>query len=111
VGLDLLDLYRGRLSFRRVCAVIAHLPDDAAVWRAVSPNAGWTRPEVLLAALERRVTLLWATVATALGGKVTDTDIAAPLDLDQPSAATPTGHESEPVTKSLRQIALWMRNG
>ncbi|WP_202919492.1 hypothetical protein [Saccharothrix deserti] len=108
-GVDLLDLYRGTLSYRRVCALVANLPDDAAVWRATGPDAGWTRPEVLLAALERRVTLLWATVATALGGKVTDSGIAAPLDL---GATTPTrspaGGEPEPEVRSLREIALWM---
>ncbi|NUT47322.1 MAG: hypothetical protein HOV94_08420 [Saccharothrix sp.] len=109
MGLDLLDLYRGRLSFRRVCAVVAHLPDDAAVWRATGPDAGWTRPEVLLAALERRVTLLWATVATALGGKVTDADVTAPLDLGDTAPPAPAGGEPEPETKSLREIALWMR--
>ncbi|MFD1048207.1 hypothetical protein ACFQ1S_23030, partial [Kibdelosporangium lantanae] len=32
IGVDLLDLYRGRLSFRRVCALVEHLPEDAAVW-------------------------------------------------------------------------------
>ncbi|ONI92477.1 hypothetical protein ALI22I_03490 [Saccharothrix sp. ALI-22-I] len=109
MGLDLLDLYRGTLSFRRVCAVVAHLPDDAAVWRATGPDAGWTRPEVLLAALERRVTLLWATVATALGTKVSDADVAAPLDLGDTAPPSQAGGEPEPEVRSLREIALWMR--
>ncbi|XVV05327.1 hypothetical protein ACQPW3_08025 [Actinosynnema sp. CA-248983] len=109
-GVDLLDLYRGTLSYRRVCALVAHLPDDAAVWRAAGPDAGWTRPEVLLAALERRVTLLWATVATALGGKVSEDDVAAPLDVTSGSApAAAAGGEPGPKVKSLREIALWMR--
>ncbi len=89
--------------------MVAHLPDDAAVWRATGPDAGWTRPEVLLAALERRVTLLWATVVTALGGKVTDADIAAPLDLGDTTPPAPAGGEPQVETKSLREIALWMR--
>ncbi|MBB5804550.1 hypothetical protein F4560_004318 [Saccharothrix ecbatanensis] len=110
-GLDLLDLYRGGLSFRRVCAVVAHLPDDAAVWRATGPDAGWTRPEILLAALERRVTLLWATVATALGTKIGDADVAAPLALGTATPVAQPRAEPEPETKSLREIALWMRGG
>jgi hypothetical protein len=92
-----------------VCAVVAHLPDDAAVWRATGPDAGWTRPEVLLAALERRVALLWATVATALGTKVGDADVASPLDLGDTAPPPPAGGEPRPETKSLREIALWMR--
>jgi hypothetical protein len=70
-----------------VCAVVARLPDDAAVWRATGPDDGWTRPEVLLAALERRVTLLWATIVTALGAKATEDDGTGPLD----RLITPTG--------------------
>lgn len=107
----MLDLYRGRLSYRRVCALVANLPDDAAVWRSAGADAGWTRADIALAALERRVTLLWATVATALGHKVSDTDVIGPFD--SPSAASSAsaaeGGGSEPETKSLREVALWMR--
>jgi len=75
-GVDLLDLYRGRLSYRRV-------------------------------------TLLWATVATALGHKVTDADVTGPFDTPDAASSTPAverdGTETEP--KSLREIALWMRGG
>jgi hypothetical protein len=96
---------------RRVCAIVANLPDDAAVWRTGGADAGWSRSELVLAVLERRVTLLWATVATALGQKVTDADLTGPLDATttatEPSPPAPAGGESE--TKSLREIALWMR--
>jgi hypothetical protein len=108
-GVDLLDLYRGRLSFRRVCVLIGHLPQNAAVWRAINPDAGWTRIDYLLAATERRVTALWATIAAALGHKLTDDQLTSPLDAltNQRSTAGP----GEPETLSLREIALMMRGG
>jgi hypothetical protein len=109
---DLLDLYRGRLSFRRVCVLVEHLPDDAAVWRTAGPDAGWTRTDYLLAVLERRVTLLWATVATAFGHTLTDEQLTGPMDaltsqVDRP-AAMGRG-DPGPETKSLREMALMMR--
>jgi hypothetical protein len=107
---DLLDLYRGRLSFRRVCVLVEHLPDDAAVWRTAGPDAGWPRTDYLLAALERRLTLLWATVAAAFGHSLTDEQLTGPLDAltshtDRPAA----GGDAGPETKSLREMALMMR--
>jgi hypothetical protein len=109
---DLLDLYRGSLSYRRVCALVAHLPDDAAVWRAIHPDAGWSRLDLLTAALERRLTALWATVAVAVGHQVSDDDLTSPLDLitaHHDHTAAPAA--DEPVTLSLREIALMMRDG
>ncbi|WP_246257250.1 hypothetical protein [Amycolatopsis anabasis] len=110
--MDLLDLYRGRLSYRRVCALVTHLPDDAAVWRLLAGGVR-TRSELLLAAVERRVTALWATVAAALGQDVTDAQLASPLDAWDgqlvPEREAPT-EQAEPEVKSLREIALWMRN-
>jgi hypothetical protein len=113
LGVDLLDLYRGRLSYRRVCALVEHLPDDAAVWRTASPDAGWPRTDYLLAALERRVTLLWATVAAAFGHTLTDEQLTGPIDAltrqprDRPAVAQ--GGDPGPETKSLREMALMMR--
>lgn len=94
-----------------MCALVANLPEDAAVWRSAGTDAGWTRADIALAALERRVTLLWATVAAALGHKVTDTDVTGPFDppAAAPSASTAGGGGTEPETKSMREIALWMR--
>ncbi|WP_189255600.1 hypothetical protein [Lentzea flava] len=68
------------MSYRRVCALVANLPEDSAVWRTAGADAGWTRADLALAALERRVTLLWATVAAALGHKVSDADVTGPFD-------------------------------
>lgn len=52
---DLCDLWRGRLSLRRVRVLIDHLPHDSATAHAVagldSPLAGWS----LLAALVGRL--------------------------------------------------------
>lgn len=104
--MDLLDLYRGHLTYRRLCVLVAHLPDDAAVWRALRGEDPLTRPELLLAALERRVTVLWATVSAALGHPVPDEHLAGPLDT-APSRTAMTS--VEPEVRSLREIAAWMR--
>ncbi|MEV7548154.1 hypothetical protein AB0N89_00855 [Amycolatopsis sp. NPDC089917] len=114
-GVDLLDLYRGFLSYRRLCALVAHLPDDAAVYRGHSPRSVISRAELLLATVERRVTALWATVAVALGQDVTDEQLVGPLDAWTPPAhGTRRRSTSNPLPngaelKSLREIALWMR--
>jgi hypothetical protein len=115
-GVDLLDLYRGSLSYRRVCALVTHLPDDAAVWRVLDPRGGWTRADLLASVTERRITALWATVATALGREITDAQIADPMEAFSASTSTPRTRPSsagtgEPELKSLREIAVWMRNG
>ncbi|MGH2375103.1 MAG: hypothetical protein ACRDIC_16750 [bacterium] len=107
-GVDLLDLYRGRLTFRRVCVLVAHLPAEAALWRALRPDEPLTRSELLLATVERRVTVLWATVSAALGHPVPDGHLAGPLDAF-PARATTTAR-TEPEVGSLREIAAWMRS-
>jgi len=113
-GVDLLDLYRGFLSYRRVCALVSHLPDNAAVWRVHDPHGAMTRAELVLATVERRVTALWATVAVALGQDVTDDQLSGPLDTWTPPARTPPGttaDRDDAELKSLREIARWMRSG
>ena len=110
-GVDLLDLYRGELSLRRVCALVEHLPPDAAVWRVLGPDAGWTRAEVLAAAMERRLTGLWATLAAALGHQVTAADLTSPLDLLSDPGPARQPSVVEPDTLSLRDTALMMRTG
>ncbi|MEO6081561.1 MAG: hypothetical protein ABIQ18_00445 [Umezawaea sp.] len=111
LGVDLLDLYRGDLSLRRVCAIVAHLPPDSALWRALHPDGRWTRADVLAAATERRLTALWAAVASLLGHQVTDDELSSPLDaLTVPETASATsGGEQHTETTPLREIALMMR--
>ncbi|WP_235078884.1 hypothetical protein [Amycolatopsis orientalis] len=115
-GVDLLDLYRGGLSYRRVCALVTHLPDDAAVWRVLNPRGAWTRADLLASVTERRITALWATVATALGQEITDAQLADPIEaFTAPATASPArtapAGTGDPELKSLRDIAVWMRNG
>lgn len=114
-GVDLLDLYTGALSYRRVCALVAHLPPDSALWRALSPDGRWTRADVLAAATERRLTALWAAVAALLGHEATDDQLASPLDaLDThgtgpaPSAPAKGGEHDSTTARPLREIALMM---
>lgn len=106
--MDLLDLYRARLSYRRVCVLVAGLPPDARVWRAIVPDAGWSRLEMLTAAIERRITTLWATVAAALGQTVPPEHLTSPLDLATTDQERGPG-EPEPETVSLRDMARLMR--
>jgi hypothetical protein len=110
-GVDLLDLYRGFLPYRRVCVIVAHLPPDAALWRVLHPDGRWTRAEVLAAATERRVTALWAAVATALGHQVADTELTFPLDVipGAETRAETSGGDLPSNTTPLRDIALMMR--
>lgn len=111
-GIDLLDFYRGDLSFRRLCALVRHLPEGSAVWRVLNPDAGWTRAEALTAAVERRVTALWAAVTAALGGTVDPKTLEPPWNQstqDAPRNDRREGGETE--TLPLRDIARLMREG
>lgn len=48
-GVDLGDLWRGRLSVRRLSVLIAHLPPGSAVWAAENGIPyGWSLTDVLL---------------------------------------------------------------
>ncbi|MCC8246241.1 hypothetical protein [Saccharothrix luteola] len=63
------------------------------------------------------MTLRWATVATALGGTVSEDDGTGPLDRPGTAATSATGpptrqgDPSEPEVRSPREIALRMRTG
>lgn len=105
-GVDLLDLYRGTLTYRRVCVLVANLPDNAALWRVMDPHGVHSRTDLLLVALERRVTVLWATVAAALGHQVPAEHLTGPLDA---LAESRSDTDPQPETPSLREIAVWMR--
>lgn len=95
-----------------MCAIVAHLPPDAALWRALHPDGRWTRAELLAAATERRLTALWAAVAALLGHQVTDDELVSPLDALTPSDPTsPVSGGDQPATTPLRDIALMMRQG
>ena len=47
-GIDLLDLWRGTLSPRRVCVLIKGLPPDSATQRELRGSA-WTQTDYILA--------------------------------------------------------------
>lgn len=94
-----------------MCLLVTHLPPDSALWRVLHPDGRWTRAEVLAAATERRVTALWAAVATALGHKVADTELSSPLDVipGAETRAETSGGDLPVNTTPLRDIALMMR--
>ncbi len=107
-GLDLLDFYRGRLSLRRLCVLVGHLPPEAALWRIRDPRGGWNRTDSLLLGIERRVTGLWADVGTALGRQITDEQLACPVDLGHTGIPDAADAPEQAETLSLRQIAAMM---
>ena len=55
-GVDLLDLWRGQLTFRRLLVLWRHLPDDSAVHRIASDGVRWSSLHYLVDDL-RRTTL------------------------------------------------------
>jgi hypothetical protein len=87
--------------------LVAGLPPDARVWRAIAPEAGWSRLELLMAAVERRVTAVWAAVAAALGQTIPPEQLASPWELTGTEPPAVTG-EAEPETVSLRDMARLM---
>jgi hypothetical protein len=91
-----------------VCVLVGGLPADARVWRAIAPEAGWSRQEMLTAAVERRLTALWAAVAAALGQDIPPEQLASPLELTGTDHA-PLPDDREPETVSLRDMARLMR--
>jgi hypothetical protein len=59
-GIDLLGLWRGELSPRRLAALVSNLPRDAAVHRATyGERARWGDTEHLLADVVDLLQLLW----------------------------------------------------
>ncbi|MFC4080900.1 hypothetical protein [Amycolatopsis samaneae] len=79
----------------------------------LDPRGGWTRADLLASVTERRLTALWAVVATALGQEVTDAQLADPIEaFNSPRTLATSQQPDIPVTEptSLREIAMWMRN-
>lgn len=85
-GIDVLDVYRGKLSLRRLRILIEHLPFESATKTAMRRSipddaqaepgddyrpdlAPWTNTEVLIAGLKDEVTLLRMVTVAANGGK------------------------------------------
>ena len=59
-----MDLWRGRLSYRKLQALVGNLPQESATVRAISGDvADWTTDRELLAAtVDRLNDLIWLTV-------------------------------------------------
>lgn len=56
-GLDLVDLWRGRLSLRKLSALVTHLPPGSAVWSTETDlDYGWTLTDILLTDLFHALT-------------------------------------------------------
>lgn len=85
-GIDVLDVYRGRLSLRRLRILIEHLPPESAtktaMRNAITPEqmaaatsesrpdlAPWSNVEMMLAALKDEIVLSRSVAVAAAGGK------------------------------------------
>ncbi|ADJ49027.1 hypothetical protein AMES_7201 [Amycolatopsis mediterranei S699] len=83
-----------------MCALITHLPDDAAVWRTLNLRGAWTHADLLVSGTERRITALWATVAAALGHELTDAQLADPIEVITPPLRSPARPRPAPASRS-----------
>ena len=100
----LLDLCRGALSYRRLCALVTTCPLMPRCGVSTTGDSGHATVELLLTAIERRIAVLWAAVAAAFGQQIAEEHLAGPLDHDG------TKPETEPEVRSLREIVVWMRS-
>ena len=67
-GVDLLDLYRGRLSMRRLSVLLRALPREAATVQALDPALTWGVAEYLAAnTVDTLQALLWTYLAAHRG--------------------------------------------
>lgn len=105
-GIDLLDVYRGRLSLRRLRVLIEHLPRESATKTALAnavpddvmrqassdyrpDRAPWSHVEILLAEIKDQITLSRLIAVAAAGGK--------------PDEFTPTPRPGIPPKSTSRQ--------
>lgn len=54
--IDLVDLWRGRLSLRKVGVLVRHLPSEAATIEKLTGNPGWSLEAILLDDLRMALT-------------------------------------------------------
>lgn len=80
-GLDLVDVWRGRLSPRRVMSLSEHLPEDAAIR---GEHRGWTIEAYLSAHLLNAVRVADVNAVRVAGGKMQD-----PVMFEGPLMRTP----------------------
>lgn len=90
----------------RVAACAAWLPKDAAVWRATSPDDGWSLEAHLLAVVADRVAALHHLTLRAHGGRG-----PAPAPIPRPGAATGVDPDTDRVAgeafASISDIDAW----
>ena len=105
-GLDLLDLYRGKLSLRKVHSLIQRLlkmPGKSALLMACDETAEWGTTEHLLARLIDEVQIdFWA-----YASGMSDEDVPKPDPIPRPGVK----EEEEPEEKefaSPQQVAQFM---
>jgi hypothetical protein len=99
---DLTDLYRGRLSPRRVAVLVAALPADASTVEAVhGDQARWTLTDHLLASVFDAL----AVISWQLGG---DKRAARPKPMARPGVADTTRRYGKTV-RSRAEVVAYLR--
>lgn len=103
-GVDLVDLWRGRLTLRRLRTLIEHLPPDSATAYAVAGSsvgelAGWRLTDVLLGRLADELALYrWQWEAAHLDPK-------KGRPRKQPPSVLPSLHPSHPDPDSIPVVS------
>ncbi|MBF6459801.1 hypothetical protein IU433_12215 [Nocardia puris] len=70
MGLRLRQLGTDELTWRDLKVIIKHLPDDAALRRAIHPDSGWGIAELLLAQIADKANwLAWTKTKAAQKGR------------------------------------------
>lgn len=69
-GLDLVDLWRGRITARRLSVLVTQLPDGARVWKATGGAKAWSDEVSTMMILDLRLReLFWAETEDGQNGR------------------------------------------
>lgn len=81
-GVDLLDLWRGRLRLEDLADFVAYLPPGSAVWREHGGPAAWSDEVAMGAAIEHAVRMHhWSGTADAKEGRNRPEPLRPPEDV------------------------------
>ena len=96
-GIDLLDVYRGSLSPRKLLVLIEHLPPGSALWNETGGDSAWTVQEHLIANMLDAINLNnWLTAG--------DSKAKQPKPVPRPSDLLKKRQQNEALEARLQQF-------